>query len=188
MRLDHVQVAAPLGCEDEARAFYGGVLGLSELEKPASLASRGGVWFEHLHVGVEDPFTPARKAHPAFVVADLDALASRLGEVQWDDAVPGVRRFYASDPFGNRLEFVDAADHGRMRDVSLLVRVVGRDREDELPIPPEFSAHEELTRFLNRSGSYAQLWIRLGSGEYVRYDHILSVRIGPEDSLHSGQD
>jgi hypothetical protein len=63
--------------------------------------------------------------------------------------------------------------------------VVGRDREDELPVPSEFSAQEELTRFLNRAGPYAQLWIRLGSGEYVRYDHILSVRIGPEDSLHS---
>ena len=108
MRLDHVQVAAPAGCEEAARAFYGGVLGLREVEKPAALRARGGVWFEQLHVGVEDGFVPARKAHPAFAVDDLDALAERIGDVQWDDAVPGVRRFYAHDPFGNRLEFVQS--------------------------------------------------------------------------------
>lgn len=107
MRIDHVQVAAPPGCEEAARAFYGGVLGFREVEKPEALRARGGVWFERLHVGVEDDFRPARKAHPAFVVDDLDALAARVGEVHWDDAVPGVRRFYARDPFGNRLEFID---------------------------------------------------------------------------------
>jgi catechol 2,3-dioxygenase-like lactoylglutathione lyase family enzyme len=108
MRIDHVQVAAPPGCEDEARAFYGGVLGMREVEKPTRLAARGGVWFEQLHVGVEDPFTPARKAHPAFAVDNLDGLAARIGDVEWDDAVPGLRRFYASDPFGNRLEFLES--------------------------------------------------------------------------------
>jgi len=107
MRIDHVQVAAPPGCEAEARAFYGGVLGLREVEKPKALQARGGVWFERLHVGVEEDFRPARKAHPAFVVDDLDALSTRIGAVEWDDAVPGVRRFYASDPFGNRLEFLE---------------------------------------------------------------------------------
>lgn len=104
--IDHVQVAGPKGCEEDARAFYGGVLGLREVDKPDALRARGGVWFEQLHVGVEQDFRPARKAHPAFAVDDLDALAARIGEVEWDDAVPGVRRFYASDPFGNRLEFV----------------------------------------------------------------------------------
>ena len=108
MRLDHVQLAAPPGCEAEARRFFGEVLGLREVEKPPALAARGGVWFEQLHVGVEDPFAPARKAHPAFVVDDLDALAARIGEVQWDEAIPGVPRFYAHDPFGNRLEFVQS--------------------------------------------------------------------------------
>jgi len=106
VRLDHVQVAAPPGCEPDARAFYGGVLGLREVEKPEALRARGGVWFECLHVGVESEFRPARKAHPAFVVEDLDALAARIGDVEWDDTLPGVRRFYAHDPFGNRLEFV----------------------------------------------------------------------------------
>lgn len=111
MRIDHVQVAAPPGCEEAARAFYGGVLGLRELEKPASLRGRGGVWFalagdQQVHVGVEADFAPARKAHPAFLVEDLDALAGRIGDAQWDDELPGVRRFYATDPFGNRLEFV----------------------------------------------------------------------------------
>jgi len=113
--LDHVQVAAPPGCEAEARRFYGGLLGLPELAKPAGLAARGGAWFaagpHQLHVGVEDDFAPARKAHPALRVdaAALDALAGRLTaagvEVRWDDAA-GTRRFYADDPWGNRLELV----------------------------------------------------------------------------------
>jgi catechol 2,3-dioxygenase-like lactoylglutathione lyase family enzyme len=118
MRIDHVQVAAPPGCEPEARAFYGDVLGLIEIEKPESLRCRGGVWFrvdgeQQLHVGVEQEFTPARKAHPAFVVGNLDELAARLGEVTWDDDLRGVRRFYASDPFGNRLEFLAGAPPAR---------------------------------------------------------------------------
>jgi catechol 2,3-dioxygenase-like lactoylglutathione lyase family enzyme len=111
--IDHVQVAAPPGCEDEARAFYGGLLGLEELPKPKALRGRGGCWFragaQELHVGVEEPFTPARKAHPGLVVDDLDALAARLRdagiEVAYYDKIPGVKRFYAADPFGNRLEF-----------------------------------------------------------------------------------
>jgi catechol 2,3-dioxygenase-like lactoylglutathione lyase family enzyme len=115
--LDHVQLAAPAGSEDEARAFFGEVLGLPELPKPEALAARGGVWFgcgaQQLHVGVEDGFRPARKAHPAFAVDGLDELQSRLAaadvSVRADDAIPGTRRFYADDPFGNRLEFVESA-------------------------------------------------------------------------------
>jgi catechol 2,3-dioxygenase-like lactoylglutathione lyase family enzyme len=114
--IDHVQVAAPPGCEDEARAFYGELLGLEELPKPEALAARGGCWFraggQELHVGVEDPFAPARKAHPGLVVADLDALAAALRacgiDVAYDDTIPGTNRFYAADPFGNRLEFRQA--------------------------------------------------------------------------------
>ncbi|HSD79559.1 MAG TPA: VOC family protein [Solirubrobacteraceae bacterium] len=121
--IDHVQLAAPPGCEDEARRFYGDLLGLPELDKPAPLAARGGVWFalgaEQLHIGVESPFAPARKAHPALRVAagDLDALAGRLAAagapVRWDDDLPGVRRFHTDDPWGNRLELLaaDAAEH-----------------------------------------------------------------------------
>jgi catechol 2,3-dioxygenase-like lactoylglutathione lyase family enzyme len=112
--LDHVQVAAPPGCEAQARRFYGELLGLSEIPKPASLAGRGGVWFslgdQQLHVGVEDPFEPARKAHPALRVEGLDALAERLvaagAPVRWDEDLPGVRRFYTEDPWGNRLELL----------------------------------------------------------------------------------
>jgi catechol 2,3-dioxygenase-like lactoylglutathione lyase family enzyme len=117
LQLDHVQLAAPPDCEAEARRFFGGLLGLRELEKPEPLRPRGGAWFalgdgRQLHVGVEEPFTPARKAHPAFRVpaAALDELAGRLaaaGEsVVWDDSLPGVRRFYTADPWGNRLELL----------------------------------------------------------------------------------
>ena len=112
LALDHVQVAAPPGCEVEARRFYGGVLGLEELPKPALLAARGGCWFllrdgHELHVGVEREFEPARKAHPGIRADDLDALAARIGDVSWADPaeLPGRRRFHCFDPFGNRLEF-----------------------------------------------------------------------------------
>jgi catechol 2,3-dioxygenase-like lactoylglutathione lyase family enzyme len=124
MRLDHVQLAAPFGCEAAARAFYGDALGLEEIEKPEPLRARGGVWFrlgdgQELHVGIDAAFVPARKAHPAFAVADLDALAAELGDVAWDDGLPGVRRFYASDPFGNRLEFLADERPGPGTDTTL---------------------------------------------------------------------
>jgi catechol 2,3-dioxygenase-like lactoylglutathione lyase family enzyme len=113
--LDHVQLACPAGGEDAAREFYGGLLGLREIEKPAALRARGGVWFEcgqaqQLHLGVEEAFAPARKAHPALLVSDIDALAERLGDVRWDTDLPGYRRFYTDDPFGNRLELLTKAD------------------------------------------------------------------------------
>ena len=114
--IGHVQVAAPAGCEAEARAFYGELLGLAELPKPEALAARGGCWFragaQELHVGVEEPFEPARKAHPGLVVDDLDGLARRLAAegiaVAWDEAIPGTKRFHTADPFGNRLELRQA--------------------------------------------------------------------------------
>lgn len=116
--LDHVQIAAPDGCEEEARRFFAGLLGLPEIEKPPALRARGGVWFglgaQQLHVGVERSFSPARKAHPALRVARgrLDVLADRLvragATVTWDDALPGVRRFYTEDPWGNRIELIAA--------------------------------------------------------------------------------
>jgi catechol 2,3-dioxygenase-like lactoylglutathione lyase family enzyme len=114
--LDHVQVAAPSGCEAHARRFYGDLLGLTEIEKPTALARRGGVWFAlasgaQLHVGVAEAFTPALKAHPGLRVPGVDVLeqlARRLAgagvAVAWDDELPGVRRFFTADPWGNRLE------------------------------------------------------------------------------------
>jgi catechol 2,3-dioxygenase-like lactoylglutathione lyase family enzyme len=113
--LDHVQLAMPRGGEDEARCFYSGVLGLTELEKPPNLAKRGGVWFalgeQQLHLGIEDEFRPARKAHPAILVDGLDELRERLlarGFAPIDDEpLVGHRRFYVDDPFGNRLEFLE---------------------------------------------------------------------------------
>lgn len=113
--IDHVQLAAPPGCEEAARAFYSGVLGLVELTKPAALQSRGGCWFQcgthQIHIGVEADFSAARKAHPAFAVHDIDALRDRLQAahvaVQNDDSIPGTSRFYIHDPWGNRLEFLE---------------------------------------------------------------------------------
>ena len=118
--IDHVQLAIPAGGEEQARSFYGGLLGLSEVAKPTALAGRGGCWFAgpgvSIHLGVEDPFVPARKAHVALLVDDLVALRQALHgagvEIRIDDADIGVRRFHAFDPFGNRLEFVDARDGG----------------------------------------------------------------------------
>ena len=115
--LDHVQLAMPAGREDAARAFYGGLLGMSELPKPPVLAARGGCWFRSgaavLHLGVEASFTPARKAHPALLVDDLDRLATALTAAgcectRADGEIPGIRRFHTSDPFGNRIEFQQA--------------------------------------------------------------------------------
>jgi catechol 2,3-dioxygenase-like lactoylglutathione lyase family enzyme len=113
-RLQHVQIAAPPGSEASARAFFVDILGMIEVPKPPNLARRGGIWLElegsELHVGIDPDFRPAEKAHPAFEVSDLDALRERLiarGVETWEDEVyPGRRRFYARDPFGNRLEFL----------------------------------------------------------------------------------
>ena len=116
LRLDHVQLAIPQGSEDFCRRFYAAVLGMTEVEKPAALAGRGGLWLEsgsvRIRLGVEEDFRPARKAHPAIVVRSLDGLAQALSATgyapSWDDAIPRVRRFYVSDPVGNRIEFMEA--------------------------------------------------------------------------------
>jgi catechol 2,3-dioxygenase-like lactoylglutathione lyase family enzyme len=116
----HVQVAAPAGCEPQARAFYGDALGLPELAKPDALAARGGCWFacgdRQLHVGVAEPFAPATKAHPALRVRDaaalaalLDRLAARGFPVRRDSDLPGIVRAFTDDPFGNRIELVAPA-------------------------------------------------------------------------------
>jgi catechol 2,3-dioxygenase-like lactoylglutathione lyase family enzyme len=111
---DHVQVAMPSGREAAARAFYAGLLEMEELPKPPALAARGGCWFAAgtavLHLGVEASFAPARKAHPALLVEDLDRLAATLTAAGYectpaDGEIPGVRRFHTHDPFGNRIEF-----------------------------------------------------------------------------------
>ena len=113
--IDHIQLAMPAGQEATAREFYAGVLGLSEVRKPANLATRGGVWFEgeslRVHLGVEQDFRPARKAHPAFLVRDLPALVQHLNRagvvVNTDEPLEGYERVYISDPFGNRIELLE---------------------------------------------------------------------------------
>jgi catechol 2,3-dioxygenase-like lactoylglutathione lyase family enzyme len=113
--IHHVQIAIPVGGEPAARRFYGGLLGLEELPKPPRLAARGGLWFrlgaQELHLGADANFAPARKAHPAFQWSGLPALRQELTEggvlVREEEPLPGFRRFYVDDPFGNRLEFLE---------------------------------------------------------------------------------
>ena len=114
VRLDHVQLAMPTGREAEAEAFYSGLLGLTRLPKPEALAARGGCWFGGgpvaLHLGVEEDFRPALKAHPALVVRDLPALEAALGvagvEVRPNPERPPGAGAYIDDPFGNRIELI----------------------------------------------------------------------------------
>lgn len=114
LSLDHVQLAMPPSREEEARAFYAGLLGIPEAPKPANLARRGGCWFQQgalkVHLGVEAEFRPARKAHPAFLVDDLAALAAALAAAghpaRNDEPLEGYERAYVDDPFGNRIELM----------------------------------------------------------------------------------
>ncbi|HEY5247988.1 MAG TPA: VOC family protein [Dermatophilaceae bacterium] len=115
-RLHHVQLAMPTGEEQAARAFFVGVLGMVEIDKPPVLTSRGGAWFRkdgvELHLGVEDDFRPARKAHPALAVTGIEALCAGLvaagHPVRRTEDVPGIPQWYVDDPFGNRIELVPA--------------------------------------------------------------------------------
>ncbi|MCK1997113.1 VOC family protein [Psychrobacillus psychrodurans] len=113
--INHVQLAAPKGSEDIAKRFFGEILGFQEVEKPEVLKKRGGVWFQfgnyQIHIGIEEPFAPAKKAHPAFQVENLEALKTHLmkHEVNFivDTDLPGANRIYVSDPFGNRIEILE---------------------------------------------------------------------------------
>ncbi len=112
--IDHVQLAMPPGMEEQARAFYGTLLGMREIEKPAELKKRGGCWFSsgrvQIHLGIEAEFHAARKAHPALLCADYKKLIARLNhagiETKSDDSIPGVERCHVFDPFGNRIELI----------------------------------------------------------------------------------
>lgn len=114
-RIDHVQLAMPEGGEEAARGFYRDLLGLPEIAKPPNLAPRGGCWFGNgsvsLHLGVEEAFRPARKAHPALMVSDLAALVDRLRtqgcRIVEDQPLAGYERCYVDDPFGNRIELME---------------------------------------------------------------------------------
>jgi catechol 2,3-dioxygenase-like lactoylglutathione lyase family enzyme len=114
--IDHVQLAMPAGREDAARGFYSGLLGIPEIEKPPDLARRGGVWFENgrvkVHLGIDPDFRPARKAHPALLVRDLEALVRRLREAGIEvveaEPRPGFDHVYVADPFGNRIELMES--------------------------------------------------------------------------------
>ncbi len=113
--IDHIQLAAPKGSEEEARHFYATILGCEEVEKPETLQKNGGVWFAYgtvqIHIGIEHPFVPAKKAHPAFEIENLNLLKEHLQinnvPIIEDNNLPRANRFYAHDPFGNRLEFLE---------------------------------------------------------------------------------
>ena len=116
LSIDHVQIAMPAGQEDQARAFYVHVLGFTEIPKPADLAKRGGAWFQsgsvQLHLGVEADFRSARKAHPAFIVNDLDGLLDKVQAAAYETdtsqpTLDGYKRAHVFDPFGNRIELME---------------------------------------------------------------------------------
>ncbi|QBX99445.1 glyoxalase [Rhodophyticola sp. CCM32] len=114
LALDHIQIAIPKGGEAKARAFWCDGLGLTEIDKPEALNGRGGLWLllagAELHLGVEENFSPAQKAHPGFAVDDIDTTAAQIVATgqspRWNDMIKTRRRFFAEDPFGNRLEFL----------------------------------------------------------------------------------
>jgi catechol 2,3-dioxygenase-like lactoylglutathione lyase family enzyme len=116
--IHHIQLAMPTGREDDARRFYSGVLGIPEVQKPADLVRRGGVWFEtgnlRVHLGVEQDFRPAQKAHPGLLVRDLKLLSKRLAGAGYDvkagEPLEGYEHIYVNDPFGNRLELLAEQD------------------------------------------------------------------------------
>ncbi len=113
--IDHIQLAAPKGSEEVANKFFGDILGFTKVEKPESLKKRGGVWFEfghyQVHIGIEEPFKPSKKAHPAFEVENIENLKLHLSknnvEFIEDDGLPGANRVYVNDPFGNRMEILE---------------------------------------------------------------------------------
>lgn len=118
MQIDHIQLAMPKGDEEKARAFYSGILGMNEEAKPPILEKQGGCWFSwdslHIHLGVDAEFSPQKKAHPGFLVSDLMGLSGMLNDngypIDWDDSLEGRKRFYTTDCFGNRLEFLKDGD------------------------------------------------------------------------------
>ncbi|WP_028399374.1 VOC family protein [Ectobacillus panaciterrae] len=113
--IDHVQLAAPKGCEEQAREFFGNKLGLPEIPKPANLQGRGGCWFvcgkQEIHIGVQENFVPAKKAHPAFCVENINEFRAHLEQagvsIKEEPAIEGRTRFFVDDPFGNRIEFLE---------------------------------------------------------------------------------
>lgn len=113
--IDHIQIAAPPQSEEQARGFYGELLGMKEIPKPENLQARGGCWFkcgvQEVHIGIQSDFTPAKKAHPGFTVHALEPLKSRLAmagyNISEEPPIAGRARFFTHDPFGNRIEFLE---------------------------------------------------------------------------------
>ena len=162
LALDHMQLAMPRGAEEQARAFYGGVLGLEELPKPPALAARGGVWFrcgrQEIHLGVEEDFHPQRKGHPGLLVRDLAAVRARLeaagAPIVPDDLLPGYERFYTADPFVNRIEclrpLVDASkpDSAESEAIKARVREMFGESAEAYVASPGHAGGADLNRLV----------------------------------------
>lgn len=159
--IDHVQLAMPIGQEQSAREFYGGVLGLVEVAKPTSLAGRGGAWFEtgalKLHLGVEPEFRPAKKAHPALLVDNLKAVVRKLDAagiaVVASEPIEGFDRVHLSDPFGNRIELLEPVP------APLLNAPEFRISERHLVRLPTASDADELFRLTDQNRLYLRRWL-----------------------------
>lgn len=156
--IDHVQVTMPIGSEEQARAFYGKALGMREIAKPEALAGRGGVWFasggQALHIGVEDDFTPPRKAHPAFLVADLEVMRKLVlaagTPITEDVPLPGFTRFETRDPFGNRLEFLQRVSPSaeESEEIKQRVRATFSRAAEAYVTSPIHAAGDDLARLI----------------------------------------
>lgn len=195
-----MQVSIPAGGEDTARAFYANTLGLTEVPKPAALQARGGAWFRspdtdpgvELHVGVEAAFVPARKAHPAIEVADVDAVAARVSaagyDLTWDDAIPGTRRFHTADGHGNRIEIQAPAQTapepaGRKPRLTLTSVTIGSDDPLRLArfyadlFGTEIAAHDPVEE--DGSGGWAQLRAPGGPTLNLEYERHFTAPVWP---------
>ncbi|HEU4781962.1 MAG TPA: methyltransferase domain-containing protein [Ktedonobacterales bacterium] len=165
LALDHTQLAMPRGMEEQARAFYGGALGLEELPKPPALAARGGVWFrcgeQQINLGVEEDFHPQRKGHPGLLVRDLAAVRVRLeaagAPIIPDDLLPGYERFYTADPFGNRIECLrpladatkpDSGESTKSEEIKARVREMFGESAEAYVASPGHAGGADLNRLV----------------------------------------
>ena len=191
LALDHVQIAMAAGGEDAARGFYGGVLGMHEVPKPEPMRANGGAWFRsggvELHLGAEPDFEPARKAHPALRVDDLDEVAERCEAAGfaplWDERYPGVRRFYVADPFGNRIEILQLPAAEQAPRPDLTSRPFDLAAEHTIDVPPATVYEAWTERFDRWFAAPGATWMRAEPGA----PYFFEVHAGGQRHPHHGR-